>query len=73
MALTLEEMQGYLDELYRCLFDGTLSVKYGETASSFRTVDELKEQIRILEGKIRAMSAEGTSTKRPRYIRQEVR
>jgi hypothetical protein len=67
-ALTEVEINKRLTVLYTMRDSGVLIIRHGDTSTQFRSLDELLQAIRILEGQLN--KAQGKVRSRVSYIRQ---
>lgn len=68
MADTPEQIAAYLANLKKARNTGVLTVKHGETLTTFRSLAEIEKIIASLEGDL--ATANGTAKKRVRYAYQ---
>lgn len=66
--LTEAQISARLDVLYGMRDSGVLIVRHGDTSTQFRSLDELLQAIRILEGQLG--KAQGKVRSRVSYIRE---
>ena len=71
MALTETEIQTRIDTLRRAMASGILTVRHGNTTTTWRSIEELQSVIDSLQAQLNA--ATGTGRSRVNYIVQNTK
>lgn len=71
MALTAADIQARIDQLQKVRDSGVLTMKHGDTLTTFRNLDELNRALQDLYRQLNAVN--GTKRSKVNYIKQRTR
>jgi hypothetical protein len=71
MALTATDIQTRIDQLQKVRDSGTLTLRHGDTQTTFRSLDELNRTLQDLYRQLNAVN--GTKRSKVNYVKQRTK